>query len=176
MAPLTSAEVAEIGTSSNTFHHLESLGVGLSPLSDPKSTARFLSRLCPLDCDVWAGATWPCGFQAASSVEARRTDEKWLEVAGSEQHPCGAHRCRAGISRGARRLTRPRLPSSRNVHRLCGLTASEGHARLPGTFQLLVRATAILTASQYTRLRSHGKSPKVYWWYLRLFNTNASYT
>lgn len=73
------------------FAGLARLCMGNSPLAGSGAAALFLSRLCPLGCEVIAGVTWPDGFAIRDDVldeetlarlnaQATAWFENWREV------------------------------------------------------------------------------------------------
>ena len=83
---------ASRGLSVKPFRKLKRLCMGLSSISDPGPVALFLSRLCPLGCELTSGVTWPEGFGMAETMSnsdaldalqmtAGVWWEKWTEAA-----------------------------------------------------------------------------------------------
>lgn len=72
------------------FKSLQKLYMGLSPISEPGPVALFLSQLCPVECELSSGTTWPNGFamrdfmDQAAMIELDKAAaawfEKWTEV------------------------------------------------------------------------------------------------
>lgn len=73
------------------FHCLRRLTVGLSCIEDAGQVALFLSQLCPLDCEILSGVTWPEDFAVVETEEnmdaltslattAAEWFHKWAEV------------------------------------------------------------------------------------------------
>ncbi|THH29010.1 hypothetical protein EUX98_g5183 [Antrodiella citrinella] len=88
---ITDEDAAALGPSVKPFKSLERVCMGLSSISDPGPVALFLSRLCPLTCELTSGVTWPEGFgMAETSTNRERLDalqtkaavwwEKWAEA------------------------------------------------------------------------------------------------
>ncbi|PFH47527.1 hypothetical protein AMATHDRAFT_67573 [Amanita thiersii Skay4041] len=73
---------ARVGYDGPAFKSLKKLSMGVSPISDEKGVALFLSTLCPVDCRVEAGVTWdekaPVGFHLARAIEVRCG--RWMHV------------------------------------------------------------------------------------------------
>ncbi|TCD63646.1 hypothetical protein EIP91_005163 [Steccherinum ochraceum] len=85
-------EVALQASAVKPFKNLKRLCMGLSTITEPGPVALFLSRLCPLGCEVASGVTWPEGFGMAETATNREVLdrlqaaagawwEKWAEVA-----------------------------------------------------------------------------------------------
>ena len=54
----TETDLPSASEISHTFAKITSLNVGVSSIGDPQAVALFLSRICPADCKVEAGAYW----------------------------------------------------------------------------------------------------------------------
>lgn len=85
-------DAAALGPSVKPFKSLARLCMGLSAISAPGPVALFLSRLCPLECELTSGVTWPEGFGMMETANNRETLdalqakagvwwEKWAEAA-----------------------------------------------------------------------------------------------
>ncbi|THG93997.1 hypothetical protein EW026_g7380 [Hermanssonia centrifuga] len=59
------------------FQALRRLFVGLSRIADPGPVSLFLSKLCPLNCEVSSGVTWPDGFEGLALPEMERAADEW---------------------------------------------------------------------------------------------------
>ncbi|KAI0073082.1 hypothetical protein K474DRAFT_1723382 [Panus rudis PR-1116 ss-1] len=70
-------------TLTKPFKSLQRFEVGLSGILDPKPVALFLSQLCPSECSVESGVTWPDGFGMMSKELEGNLNvwwERWQEV------------------------------------------------------------------------------------------------
>ncbi|KAH8091795.1 hypothetical protein BXZ70DRAFT_469086 [Cristinia sonorae] len=87
----TDEDAAALGPLVKPFKKLQQLSVGLSSISDPGPVALYLSHLCPADCELSSGVTWPDGFgMVQNNSNAGMLDllnaqaavwwEKWAEV------------------------------------------------------------------------------------------------
>ena len=55
----TEADLPSVSEIPRPFAKLTELNVGLSSIGEPEAVALFLSRICPVDCNVEAGVRWP---------------------------------------------------------------------------------------------------------------------
>jgi len=54
----TEADLPSVFEISRSFSKLSELNVGLSTIGEPEAVALFLSRICPVDCNIEAGVCW----------------------------------------------------------------------------------------------------------------------
>ena len=54
----TEADLPSVSDVPHSFTKLTQLNLGLSSIEDPETVALFLSRICPVDCNVGAGMCW----------------------------------------------------------------------------------------------------------------------
>ncbi|KAI0738351.1 hypothetical protein C8Q80DRAFT_1347940 [Daedaleopsis nitida] len=83
------AHIPALGTAVRPFRKLTRLDVGTSPLASPeavKGVGRVLSELCPADCELVCGVTWPwpAGWQSEFGGDAFVADSpEDVEVLGT---------------------------------------------------------------------------------------------